>query len=397
MIPADRQYVSFLLLWHGLWHRRRGLDGLRRTVAQLQGAELPASDLESPTLAARLSDYSAAQLDGLIATGEVVWQGRRPAGEHDGVLSLFLRRDFPLLGRISTFVPGARESRIRSLLVEGELDFEQLRDRLGGFPDEISRSLWNLVWNGEATGNSLDALRARRSSNAARHHRRPRPRYATRGRILPGAAGRWSLLSGPCSGFAPEAERGLALARQLLDRYGIVCRGSLTAEMTGFNDLLPLFERLEAVGGVQRTQLLQSGGPVQFAAPGAGELWRRAERHAAGGMLSACDPANPFGMVVPWPEMRGDPRPQRTPGARVLIQDGALVAYLTRQGRRIYTPADIVDPALSIFLLKRSAGENPLFLESVNGQAPYATPWHGDLVAAGFSPSSRGYLLKPAP
>lgn len=397
MMPADRQYVSFLLLWHGLWHRRRGLDGLRRTVAQLQGVEMPVSDLERSILAARLHDDPPAQLDRLIDSREVVWQGSRQAGERDGVISLFLRRDFALLGRISVFVPGEREGRIRSLLANEELEFEQLLDRLGGFPDEILRSLWKLVWNGEATGSSLDALRARQSSVAPRYHRRPRPRYAARRRILPGAAGRWSLLSGPRAGFAPDSGRRLALARQLLDRYGIVSRDSLAAETVGVGDLWPLFERLEAEGCAHRTRLLPSGGPAQFAAPGAEELWRRCEAHSDAGVLSACDPANPFGVLVPWPVMTGDLRPQRTAGARVLIQDGALVAYLSRQGRRIHTPRDLVDPGPPILLLKRSAGLEPLFLESINGDAPYATPWHRHLVAAGFSPSRRGYLFKPVP
>ncbi|MGA8261400.1 MAG: hypothetical protein WB783_14405 [Arenicellales bacterium] len=396
-MPADRRYVSFLLLWHGLWHRRRGLDGLRRTIAQLQGVKMPVSDLERSILAARLHGYSPAQLDHLIASREIVWQGGRPAGEHDGVLSLFFRRDFPLLGRISAFVPGEREGRIRSLLANGELEFEELRDRLGGFPGEILKSLWRLAWNGEATASSLDALRARQSSVASRYHRRPRPRYAARRRTLPGAAGRWSLLSGPRAGFAPEAERRLAVASQLLDRYGIVSRDSLAAEAVGFDDLLPLFERLEAEGRAQRIRLMPSGGPAQFAAPGAEAVWRRSEAHSDAGMLSACDPANPFGVLVPWPVMTGDLRPARTAGARVLIQDGALVAYLSRRGRRIHTPRDLVDPGPPILLLKRSAGVDPLFLESVNGEAPYATPWHRHLVAAGFSPSRRGYLFKPVP
>ena len=49
-------------------------------------------------------------------------------------------------------------------------------------------------------------------------------------------------------------------------------------------------------------------------------------------MLSAVDPANPFGTVVPWPELAAEKatRPQRTAGALVIVQGGFAIGYLNR-------------------------------------------------------------------
>ena len=396
-MDAERQFVSFLLHWHGLSRRRSGLEGLHRTIRQLQGADLPVSDLESAILRVRLTDYSPLHLDRLVKAGEVVWQGRQPLGRHDGQIALFMKRDFPSLGRISMFASGTREQQLRDTLVKEALEFEQIVERLGGFPEEMLRTLWKLAWNGEVTSDSLDALRARLSATVSRYPRRARSslvRYGTRKRILSGAVGRWTLLSGPASGFAPEPERALARSRQLLDRVGIASRRTLAAEDEAFETLLPRFEHLESLGLAHRVRFFPSDEPEQFAAAGAADVWRAAGGEKSGGLLSACDPASPFGAMLPWPRMKRDYRPQRAPGSRVLIHDGRLIGYLSRTGRRVYTPESTTAAAPLIELLKRAAGVSPVYLELVDGDAPYQTPWHDELVEAGFSPSRRGYLLR---
>jgi len=387
----DSGFAAFLLRWHGIWRRRTGVDGLRRTLRQLQGVSMPVSELESSILRARLADYSPIQLDELLAAGEFVWQGDQAFGRHDGCISLFARGEFALLGRISALADGARERRIRELLLQEDgLEFTGLVERLGGFPDDILRSLWKLVWNGELSSDSLDALRARHSATASRYHRRPRPRYATRERILPGSSGCWRLLSGPSSGFAAQADRTLARAGQLLDRCGIVCRRT-TGE---FDELRPQLEHLEAQGRAVRSRLLQAD--EEFSAPGVEQAWRAARNDAAQVVLAAVDPANPFGNLLPWPAMAGAYRPRRAPGARVLLANGRLMGYLSRTGRGLHTPDKLTDPAPLVALLRRAAVAGPVYLETINGEAPYETRWHHALVDAGFSPSRRGYLLRSA-
>lgn len=363
-------------------------------MARIQGIPLPVSELETAILPARIEDYAPAALDELLGSAEVRWQGIQSLGRHDGQIALYLAPDFPLLGRISMFAPGAREQQIRELLLEeGSVRFDRIIARLGGFGDDLLRTLWKLVWNGEVTSDSLDALRARLSATAARYRRRPRPRYTTRKRVLPGAAGRWTLLSGPGAGFASEGERERGRARQLLERYGIVSRRIPVGDDIGFERAAPSLGDLVEAGRAELRDLLGVGEP-QYLAPGAGAIWEQTVSDPAGGWLSACDPANPWGLVVPWPRMVCGYRPRRAPGARVLFHNGTLIGYLTGTGRGLHTPRGLGALSPLVALVKRATQGRPVFLETVDGEPPYRTPWHGELVDAGFSPSRHGYLLR---
>ena len=70
-VPAAA-YVRFLHAWHGVVHRRRGLDAVLDAIEKLQGLPVLASALEDELLPARVADYSPADLDTLAAAGEVL-------------------------------------------------------------------------------------------------------------------------------------------------------------------------------------------------------------------------------------------------------------------------------------------------------------------------------------
>ena len=69
----------FAAAWQGAIRRRRGLDALLDAIEQLQGAPIVASALERDVLPARIDGYDPADLDRLIAAGEVTWVGTRAA------------------------------------------------------------------------------------------------------------------------------------------------------------------------------------------------------------------------------------------------------------------------------------------------------------------------------
>ncbi len=89
--PVEQRTLARLFTrWQGVVQPRRGLDALLDVVENLQGAPLPASILETEILPARLAGYKPADLDTLVAAGEVVWVGLDPIGERDGRIGLYL-------------------------------------------------------------------------------------------------------------------------------------------------------------------------------------------------------------------------------------------------------------------------------------------------------------------
>src|SRR5207247_1949403 len=65
--PVDRAALGRLLVaWHGLDRPRKGGAALLDAVERLQGAPIPASDLEARVLPARVAEYDARDLDALL-------------------------------------------------------------------------------------------------------------------------------------------------------------------------------------------------------------------------------------------------------------------------------------------------------------------------------------------
>src|SRR5439155_1036692 len=109
----------------------------------------------------------------------------------------------------------------------GALFFRQIVDAVGSVDDrEVLLGLWELVWAGLATNDTLAPLRGL-VAGGARARRPSRPRRGRRGPPLPSrmgppaAAGRWSLLLER----TPNSTLRLhALAGQLLARHGGLTR-----------------------------------------------------------------------------------------------------------------------------------------------------------------------------
>src|SRR5262249_45578550 len=200
-VPA-RVLGRFLGAWQGIGQARPSpadVEALYRAVEQLQGAAVPASALERLVLPSRLAGYAPHLLDQLTAAGEVVWAGAGAIGSDDGWIAL------ALADRASLLLPDPPPTElseaalaVRAALAErGALFFRQLADALRPRSDtELLLSLWELVWAGVVTNDSLAPLRA--LVEGAGRHRAASPRTArpsARGRVAPAsAAGRWGLL-----------------------------------------------------------------------------------------------------------------------------------------------------------------------------------------------------------
>ncbi|HXF36583.1 MAG TPA: DEAD/DEAH box helicase, partial [Actinomycetota bacterium] len=162
--PVDAAALGrFLPAWQAVTAPRGGPDALPETVGQLQGARLVASTLETEVLPARVRGFAPADLDALCAAGEVVWCGAGRLGPDDGRLVLAFRDRAPLLLPAPEERPqGPVHEAIRRLLAERGASFWEDLVRAAGTAEErvVLAALWDLVWAGEVTNDTLAPLRA---------------------------------------------------------------------------------------------------------------------------------------------------------------------------------------------------------------------------------------------
>jgi ATP-dependent Lhr-like helicase len=434
-VPVEA-LASFLPGWQQVGGRLRGAEGVLRVVEQLQGAQVPASSLESLVLPVRVAGYSPALLDELCAAGEVLWRGHGPLPGGDGWVSLHLADSAHLT------MPAPDDAAISSPVHRAVVDalagggaffFRRLADVAESTDDQtLVAALWDLVWSGHVSNDTLAPLRTLVAGGGAHKARRPPPRgrYG-RGRPAmpsrtgpPVAAGRWSLL--------PEVEtdptrRAVSLAEVLLDRHGVVIRGAVVAERApgGFAAVYRVLATFEETGRCRRGYFVEGLGAAQFALPGAvdrlravGAALERADEDPRASapesprtsapespralVLSATDPANPFGAAVRWPS-RGSGedaghKPGRKAGALVVLVDGRLVLYVERGGRTLLTWADdphLLQPAVDALSLAVREGQlGRLTVERADGAGVLDSPLGRALEEAGFHATPRGLRLR---
>jgi ATP-dependent Lhr-like helicase len=413
----------FLLSWNGIGASRRGVEALLDASEQLQGAPVPASVLESEILPARVEDYHPGMLDMLMAAGEVVWVGVERLGERDGRIALYLTDHLQRLFRPSSAAPESpkgREADVLAFLREhGASFFAAIHEATGGgFPHETVDALWTLVWKGLITNDTLHALRAFGRAPETREARRRAPSSRPRRLVPPKAEGRWSLVEQPRSlarrsfseGGRPATAWSLAVAQQLLARYGVVTRETVAAEgiAGGLSAVYPVLRAMEEAGKIRRGYFVGGLGAAQFALPAAVDLlrsMREPPETARTDVLAATDPANPYGAALKWPNSAH--APTRSVGARVILVDGALSAYVRRGERELllFTPeneprrshvAREVARMLLHLAFSRAEGLRGMLIEEINGESATAHPSSRFFVEAGFTRTAMGLQARPA-
>ena len=409
--------ARFLPDWQGVGGRRRGVDALADVVAQLQGAPVAASVLEVDVLACRMTGYKPADLDQLCTSGEVVWVGAGALGATDGRVRLVFRDQAALLVPAAEPCEGALHDVLRDRLGDrgalfwGDLVAAAQAAALPYDTDTVLAALWDLVWAGEVTNDSLTPLRARIAGQPRSRTRRSPSRAgrSRRGRLRlgglsatgpPSAAGRWSLVEPLLSPQPPATESALARAHQLLDRYGVVTRETALGEGQegGFAGVYPVLKALEERGEARRGYFVAGLGAAQFALPGAVDRLRGSrepEPDAAPVVLAATDPSQPYGAALGWPESPG--RPARTAGAHVVLIDGVPMVVLERGGRSLTTfeGAGSNDAWIDAVIgLVKDGRLRKLEIAKVDGTAVRETPWAARLEAAGFTSAYKGMLYR---
>ncbi|GAA3403994.1 DNA glycosylase AlkZ-like family protein [Pseudarthrobacter polychromogenes] len=425
----------------------RGLDGIITAVDQLSGVPIPASAWEPLVLAGRVSNYQPAMLDELMAAGEVLWSGAGALPGNDGWISLHLADSAELtLNPAIEYEPGDAQQRLLEHLRNngGGYFFRQLTDVAGGMDavlsdQEVVTALWDLAWAGRITGDTFAPVRALIAGGHTAHRqvaRAPRaraPRLSRLGRshgsglmgspglaggrysasaggasTPPMAAGRWSALPQPELDPTIHAR---ATAELLLDRYGVVTRGSVMAEqiLGGFGLMYKVLARLEEAGRCRRGYFIEHLGAAQFAVPATVDRLRSysedtqlARPEPVALALAATDPANPYGAALPWPALQDDAgtghRPGRKAGALVVLVDGALVLYVERGGKTLlaFSGDEAVLSAAGAALVgvvTRGAVDK-LIMEKVNGHGILDTPIAAALSSAGAYSTPKGLRIR---
>ena len=432
----------------------RALGRLEEAVAQLEGLPLSWRTLVDQILPARVPGFRVEMLDRLAAAGELLWVGRGRLGPRDGRVAVYGRDRFGLLvrgtgdpaaeapdaaagendsGREAQWTGGLHRAVLQRLETRGAcFTFDLVRGVVGAGDwgeTEVEAAIWDLVWAGRITNDTFLPLESLGKRPRPAAERRPRglprgwsggrspgasarPFAPRRGRAATLAGGRWSLVAGlaaPAEGVS-DTEWAHATATMLLDRYGVVAAETARAENVpgGFEALYPVLREMEEVGHLRRGYFVHGLAGRQFALPVAVERLRRERRAPAKGgrieVLPAVDPANPWGHVMPWPQLgtEADPRkagPRRTPRAWLVLRAGSPCLYLEAGGQGVWTFAALggdPDPREAWSTLRELAGRRrrrTLRLLRIDGRPAAESPWAPTLDACGFEKDPDGYRV----
>jgi ATP-dependent Lhr-like helicase len=444
----QRVFARFTARWQGVTAPRRGIDALVDGIEALQGAAIPASELEREVLPARIAEYRPGDLDTLMSAGEVIWVGVEPIGDRDGRIALYLAQSLPLLlppggggPNVAADTGASLSERARKIVEvleqQGASFFAAIHAACGGgFPGDTRDALWELVWSGRVTNDTLHPVRNLRASREP-HGKQSRgefaeerpgsPEFLRRMRLrTPGRNlmdGRWSLVTQRIASHAGETPITLTqwsanIAQQLLLRHGIIMRETAVAENVpgGFPTIYPALKTMEDSGWIRRGMFVAGMGAAQFAMPAAVDLLRSLRLEPAKAevvYLAATDPANPYGVLLPWPRPEADgttaeappPLMARAASAGVILINGEIAAFMRRRNPalRVFLPeaepergqfAHELAKKLAEIAIRRQTRRQGLLIAAIDG-----APAHHHFLArfledAGFVNTTLGFQMR---
>ena len=335
--PVSAQAYARFLLAHQHAINPLMPDELDEVMAQLSGCRLPVP-VWLNTLALRVRGYHSEHLAELIRDGALTWSGSLSNG---GQRLLAFSPDPASVGS-PTRLPKEQLSldglKIVAFLENSGASFlHQLAAGLSEPPSTIAPLLWDLIWAGWVTNDSLDPALGDR----------PQPeRWQGRRRRSVWGKGRWSLL--PVAGDPSEGSVRRTL-REMLARTGVLTRETLGRENTGISwrDAYPLLTRMEWAGEVDRALFVSGLSGPQFAIRAVAESLVRASRHGQDQhdglvLLNVNDPANVFGDLFPILRPDGERHIIRHhPGNYLVLENGHPILAVENRGERLNPLSDL--------------------------------------------------------
>jgi len=120
-------------------------------------------------------------------------------------------------------------------------------------------------------------------------------------------------------------------------------------------------------------------------------------------LLAATDPAQPYGVLLDWPETRGrSGRPRRAVGASVVLADGLPALFIDGGGKRVLTFLDETTDVGAMRLARAlralvagiaRLGTKRLSIEEIDGEKARSSGLAKAFLHAGFRAGYRGFEI----
>ena len=381
-------FAELLQRWQHVDPRDRleGAIGVATAMRQLYGLARPAVGWERDYLRLRVTNYDPTWLSQLASSGEMVWVAETAEGASvDGPPRLSRVRFFERgtgrfwLDALSQNDPALatrlsqEAARVLDFIrKEGASFVGDIQAGTGLMMQAVRRGLRELTSLSVVTNDTVEALREvvrwrslppqnvvdptrwlppdyQPSQDRRVVQRRPNLRRLPRWRRpdRPGGAvsswsGRWSLVNRVSALGTDAGVEAIAvgIARQWLDRYGIVTRECWQKERppVGWRSIYLELKKLEFRGEARRGYFVRGLGGAQFATPAAVEMLRMIAAEDSGDapfvVIAASDPGNVYNLAID-PELRDPLSRPRGGGALLVTQRGHVAIAVEGRGRRL--------------------------------------------------------------
>jgi ATP-dependent Lhr-like helicase len=289
----------------------------------------------------------------------------------------------------------------------GAQHLDQIAERANLSERDTLTALWRLAAAGMVSNDSFAPLRllavepdaARVISNRSFQLEPTRHDAALRARLQSSLSGRWSMAAQlkPAVTAAKVAEthdaRGSDDAREialiLLRRHGILAREMMALEQfeISWQQILFALRRLEYAGIIRRGWFVRSLSGEQYAVPEALEMLRSERQAKEIGQptaISAVDPANPFGVLLPGCGVA------REPGNLLVVQHGCVIVSLA--GRALTSSATLDQTAFMGAIRELMKIRPRLLFETINGESALESAHVSAMAAMGFHSDGRALV-----
>jgi ATP-dependent Lhr-like helicase len=426
---SDAEFAAFRLKWNGIGEMppRSGIDGVRRTLEQLNGLAFAPELWERAILPARVADYRPEQLDLLCMSGEFAWTAAPYPEEADNrgefpAIVAFLPRRGRCYWQPSQIPSDSRSQALAEVLTRfGAQYLDQIAERANLSERDALTGVWRLAAAGSVSNDSFAPLRLlalepdaarlisdQRSPSVAQerwaHRSSNRHDAALRARLQSSLSGRWSMVpqlttDGTLSKIAEAhdahgSDDAREIALLLLRRHGIVSREMMALEQIEipWQQILFALRRLEYAGTIRRGWFVRGLSGEQYALPEAVDMLRnqhQADETSSAAIISAADPVNPYGVLLPGCGIARDP------DNLLVVQCGRVIAGLAGRALTTWTAPDqssFMDVITALMKMRAR-----LVLETINNEPALESSHVSAMAAIGFHSDGRALVFDGLP